>query len=1050
MTRYAKICTKLTGTLALPSTKTQVSKRLSILSTEEIESLFGLPHFTEGERQIHFDLSPEEREAFDAARTITSGVHLVLQLGYFKAKAQFFVVSFDHARPDIDHILTRYFPGRHMEEVGPLSKPTRLAQQRIILGLLDYHLCGHEEKQALVGFTQRAAMLSTQPKFILREVLEHLSSQRNVAPGYTSLQDLVSQAVTEERKRVTRMLDSTLSTDLQQSLNTLLHADDKIHLINVLKHEASDFSNKELRREVDRRKQLAPLHAFAQTFLTDASLSNESIKYYAGLVQFYTIYKLRRMDISTVRLYLLCFAFHRFRQINDNLIEAFIHLVGQFDKQAKLAAKTAMQQAADDAHSNLKAAGEVLNLFMDESIASDSPFSTIKERAFGLLEPSAFPSVANFLRNVSFDKLDYEWTYFTMLSPTIKRNLRHLFCDIDFAGRLENAPLVTAISVMQDLLRRNKSLRQADSSAFPDAVIPMALKKHLYIKSIEDKEKLKKLDVDRYEFLVYRLLRNALESGDLYVNHSNEFRQFEDDLINDARWSHKDAVLAEIGQPILLAPITETLATLRAKLEDRLVDVNQRVAASINAHIKVVGQGEKKRWSLIYPTAPETGNGPFYSQLPGIGVADLLRFVNGETQFLANFTHVLNRGVKHAPDLREILACVVAFGTNMGLGKMAEVSGMSHAALITTARSHLRPETVHAANDAISNATAALSAFKLFNIREELHSSSDGQRFETQINTFNSRYSPKYFGWDNGVSACTVVANHVPINARIIGTHEHESHYVFDLLYNNTSEIKPTRHSTDTHGTNQVNFWSLFAYGYSFAPRYKTLQKKTASLVGFEAPSQYPIDMLIRPTNKVNEDLIISEWPNIQRIMASLGQKDTTQATIIRKLSSYARQNNTKKALWELDNILRTIYILDFIDDVELRQSVQKALNRGEAYHRFRRAVAFINGGKFKVQTETEQQVWNDCARLIANAVIYYNTVLLSKVYEQKVAAGDLDAIAFIQGMSPVAWQHVNMFGSFEFGDDDPDIDMEALAAKYADSVFWDMATQPGQGELFD
>jgi hypothetical protein len=51
---------------------------------------------------------------------------------------------------------------------------------------------------------------------------------------------------------------------------------------------------------------------------------------------------------------------------------------------------------------------------------------------------------------------------------------------------------------------------------------------------------------------------------------------------------------------------------------------------------------------------------------------------------------VLDRGVKHAPDPREILACVVAFGTNMGLGKMAEVSGMGHPALITTARSYLR------------------------------------------------------------------------------------------------------------------------------------------------------------------------------------------------------------------------------------------------------------------------------------------------------------------------------------------------------------------------
>jgi len=48
-----------------------------------------------------------------------------------------------------------------------------------------------------------------------------------------------------------------------------------------------------------------------------------------------------------------------------------------------------------------------------------------------------------------------------------------------------------------------------------------------------------------------------------------------------------------------------------------------------------------------------------------------------------------------------------------------------------------------------------------------------------------------------------------------------------------------------------------------------------------------------------------------------------------------AAANQTKKALWELDNLYRTLYILIFVDDVGLRQSVQKALNRGEAYHRF-------------------------------------------------------------------------------------------------------------------
>ena len=281
----------------------------------------------------------------------------------------------------------------------------------------------------------------------------------------------------------------------------------------------------------------------------------------------------------------------------------------------------------------------------------------------------------------------------------------------------------------------------------------------------------------------------------------------------------------------------------------------------------------------------------------------------------------------------------------------------------------------------------------------------------------------------------------MPINAKIIGTHEHESHYVFDLLYSTTTNIKPQRHSTDTHGTNQVNFWILHAFGYQLAPRYRGLHKRTDTLVGFHGPQHYA-DCLIKPARKTFDALIIKEWPNVQRIMASLAQKEVTQATIVRKLSSYARQNQTKKALWELENICRTLYILNFIDDVTLRQSVQKALNRGEAYHRFRRAIAYVNSGKFRVKTEGEQQIWNECSRLIANAVIYYNMVVLSKVYEQKQAAGDQVAMGIIQGMSPVAWQHVNLIGRFEFGPAASQVDIDALAARYADPECWKKALQ--------
>jgi hypothetical protein len=213
------------------------------------------------------------------------------------------------------------------------------------------------------------------------------------------------------------------------------------------------------------------------------------------------------------------------------------------------------------------------------------------------------------------------------------------------------------------------------------------------------------------------------------------------------------------------------------------------------------------------------------------------------------------------------------------------------------------------------------------------------------------------------------------------------------------------------------------------------------ALVGARHPNDYS-DFLIKPVRKIYQELIEQEWPNIQRIMASFAQKDVTQATIVRKLASYERQNQTKKALWELENICRTLYILDFIDDVTLRQTVQKALNRGEAYHRFRRAVAYVNGGKFRVKTEGEQQIWNECSRLISNAVIYYNTLLLSRVYEQKQAADDQAALAIIKDISPVAWQHINLFGTFEFSPSTSKVDIDALVVRYADPTYWHQAIQ--------
>jgi Domain of unknown function (DUF4158) len=201
---------------------------------------------------------------------------------------------------DLNYILKQNFPGQRLASIKLPSKPTRLEQHQIILQLFNYRLCDSDAKVELESKARRVAMLSIQPVYILRELIQHLTGQRIVAPSYRFLQEMIGRVVTGERSRITKLLTKALTPTIETQLKTLLEAEEGVYGISLLKHEPKDFSYKELRREVDRRKYFQPLHEFAHTFLATTGISNESGKYYAGLVKFYTAYKLRRMS---VRLY---------------------------------------------------------------------------------------------------------------------------------------------------------------------------------------------------------------------------------------------------------------------------------------------------------------------------------------------------------------------------------------------------------------------------------------------------------------------------------------------------------------------------------------------------------------------------------------------------------------------------------------------------------------------------------------------------------------------------------------------------------------------------
>jgi hypothetical protein len=90
------------------------------------------------------------------------------------------------------------------------------------------------------------------------------------------------------------------------------------------------------------------------------------------------------------------------------------------------------------------------------------------------------------------------------------------------------------------------------------------------------------------------------------------------------------------------------------------------------------------------------------------------------------------------------------------------------------------------------------------------------------------------------------------------------------------------------------------------------------------------------------------------------------------------------------------------------------------------------NFGKLRFKTEDEQQLWNECCRLITNCIIYYNASILSRLLAHKEAARDGAGAEVLTQVSPIAWQHINFYGRYEFTKRPAPIDLDAIVEQLA------------------
>ena len=249
-------------------------RHLKILTSNEVDELYGLPALDELQREEYFYLHEPERLAMLSLRGLAAKVYFIIQLGYFKAKQQFYIFTFAQVPTDVVAVLRTHFAADYspsllndlLHNVSTVSKPTRLTQQKMILELTGYQSATANIRKLILRKAQYLARIHSKPIYIFREIVHFLQHRRIVLPGYTVLQQhIISRALVLERERLEQLLSKYLSRQEVSLLQALIEKDNTdplagqpFYALTYLQQEPANLTTKRCEGNWNEKPCLSP------------------------------------------------------------------------------------------------------------------------------------------------------------------------------------------------------------------------------------------------------------------------------------------------------------------------------------------------------------------------------------------------------------------------------------------------------------------------------------------------------------------------------------------------------------------------------------------------------------------------------------------------------------------------------------------------------------------------------------------------------------------------------------------------------------------------
>lgn len=843
----------------------------------------------------------------------------------------------------------------------------------------------------------RAWINNEKPSIMFDFATDWLVKNKILLPGATTLSRLISEIRERAKKLLYKRLYSIPTIKQKHQLETLFQQVEGLRFTNFEQYRkgSTTISGPAFNVAVDRYIKLKFFDLQNTNFHNIPSSRLKSLARYAGIVSARNLMKMSyEKRIATLVAFVKAYETIAL----DDALDIFdLHIGNIITKAKQVGQKKRLRSLADLDKSALvlaKFCARALNTNSSNNNLETSVFAEISreqlKKNITIINELARPSENNY-----FDEMVEQYGRVRQLLPSLLQKIS-----------FKAAPAGQAILETLDYLTKFVLSHTQILNNPPLNMVPKNWKRLVF-----DKEG--KINKKAYILCFLEQLQDALRRRDVYVENSDRWSDPRQKLLQNDEWKmYRMQIYRLLNHPI---KPSEAISNLK----DQLDHTYKKVATHLDPnYVNIDSSGKNVALSITnLDKIEETSSLKHIRELvtallPKIDLTELILEINVHTGFANEFSHISEANAR-VPDLSiSICAVLLAEACNIGFEPLTKdnIPALTRHRLSWVKQNYLRSETLIAANARLVDYQYTIALAQEWGGGEV--ASADGMRFVVPVKTINASPNKKYFGNGRGITWYNFISDQYSgFHGIVIPGTLRDSIFVLEGLLEQQTGLRPKEIMTDTAGASNMIFGLFWLLGYQFSPRLADAGEAIFGRIDKKADYGILNDIA---RGHINTNQIEQHWDDMIRTAGSLKLGTVKASELIRSLLKSDKPSSLAKAIVEVGRINKTLYLLNYIDDIEYRRRILTQLNRGEGRHSLARRICHGKRGEIRKRYREGQEDQLEALGLVTNAVVLWNTIYMQKALEkiqQSVNIKPEDK----KRLSPLTHRHINVLGHYSF-----------------------------------